>query len=262
MFSNCVQSDEYARKTVLKLYEKLSVKFTETLGYALNDLTAENCRKEECSLANLVADSFVNNFDKLLGRKLYTMSRCNNTLAVINGGNIRSGIDEGNITYKDVLSVLPFSNSVGILQLKGKQLIELFQHSARQYAKGGFLQTSRIRATYKLRKGQATLMKLQTSCGGLWQNVQYDEKYVLVITDFLVRGGDNFTISVDSWTDYQQADSDIFLFYVKKLQRLSGHVEGRILFELKNSTNSVTASNQLMIFFLLLTLIGLNCLFH
>ena len=52
------------------------------------------------------------------------------SLAFINSGGLRGDLEIGNITMYDVLTVLPFKNSIDIITIKGKYLLETFEFVA------------------------------------------------------------------------------------------------------------------------------------
>lgn len=52
------------------------------------------------------------------------MARTGADLAVMSGGGVRDSIEAGDITYKDVLKVQPFGNTVAYVNLSGKELLD------------------------------------------------------------------------------------------------------------------------------------------
>ena len=51
-------------------------------------------------------------------------------IALINSGGIRNDLDKGNISFSDMMGILPFSNTVDIVKLKGKDLKAALELSA------------------------------------------------------------------------------------------------------------------------------------
>ena len=51
-------------------------------------------------------------------------------IALINSGGIRNDLDKGNISFSDMMGILPFSNTVDIVKLKGKDLKAALEFSA------------------------------------------------------------------------------------------------------------------------------------
>ena len=50
-------------------------------------------------------------------------------MAVVNGGSIRASITEGKITKKDIHTVLPFNNTLAIVEVTGAELLEALEAS-------------------------------------------------------------------------------------------------------------------------------------
>ncbi|MDP3523246.1 MAG: bifunctional metallophosphatase/5'-nucleotidase, partial [Hoeflea sp.] len=87
---------------------------TETI-----DGSRETCRATECTMGNLVADAMV---DRVKDQGV--------TIAIQNGGGLRSSIDAGEITMGEVLSVLPFQNTLATFQLKGSDIVAALENGA------------------------------------------------------------------------------------------------------------------------------------
>ena len=74
----------------------------------------------------------------------------------MNSGGIRNSIEIGNISFSDMMGMMPFSNTVDLITLTGRDLKTILEFSARGLAmeekadgtlevintKGGFLQVS------------------------------------------------------------------------------------------------------------------------
>ena len=65
-------------------------------------------------------------------------------IALINGGGIRANINQGDITFKDIISVFPFGNMVSVIEATGQQLLDALEWGAHKLPleNGGFLQVS------------------------------------------------------------------------------------------------------------------------
>lgn len=54
-------------------------------------------------------------------------------MALMNSGGIRGSIDEiaksGSISMEDILQVLPFQNTVDMIEIKGEHLLEAFEYA-------------------------------------------------------------------------------------------------------------------------------------
>lgn len=90
-------------------------------------------RKQETNIGDFVADAFRNFFDVDIGW--------------VNGGGLRNDIDEGTVTYGDMLAVLAYGDKVVCGCVKGQVLLDNLEMSYRfcPIESGGFAQLSGIR---------------------------------------------------------------------------------------------------------------------
>lgn len=218
---------------LLKEYKnKMDSELTASIGIAEDNFQQENCRKDECSLGNLFTDAIAEQF-----KHSYLppgKSECK-LAAVTNGGNIRNGIPKGIVTFHSILSALPFGNNMGILTLSGQQLIDLFEQSARQYERGGFLQVSGIRVKYRDLKKEYDLpgpkvKYIKLHCNGNWTNVDRKKDYNIVINEYLVKGGDFYNITSKYWINYGAIDNELLKDYITRMKTVSPKIDDRIQF--------------------------------
>lgn len=89
-------------------------------------------RRMETNLGNLVSDAFKNK----------TGSDC----AFINGGSLRVNIESGDINVSNVIDVLPFGNSLTLLEVTGQQILDAMEWGCHVTPKesGGFPHVSGI----------------------------------------------------------------------------------------------------------------------
>lgn len=134
----------------------------------------EIVRSQETNLGNLVAESYRAKFDADIG--------------LTNSGGIRDSIPAGVITYESVLTVLPFSNDIVTVEIKGTDLRHYLSKVLDQSipGNGGFPQFSGLEATYS--KKTKKFSKLVIA------NRPFDPKktYKIALSSFLVGGGDKY----------------------------------------------------------------------
>ena len=65
-------------------------------------------------------------------------------IAFLNGGSIRANISEGDITYMDLITVMPWNSETGMIEVTGQQILDCLEMGAHLYPEecGGFIQTS------------------------------------------------------------------------------------------------------------------------
>lgn len=117
--------------------------------------------------------------------------------------------------------------------------------------------SSNLKVTYQHENDkQVKLKNVQVRCNNKWADLDAKSSYLLVITDFIVNGGDNYTINKADWTDYQFIDSDILAEFIESEQSMSNRLEDRILFDgLVNPETSAGAIPSLSFVTLFITVL-------
>ena len=109
----------------------------------LNGEKAPGNRTEETNLGDLITDAMVWSVVKEGGIE---QVEPNQVVGITNGGGIRATIEAGDITMKDINTVLPFGNTVAVIYVTGEELLEALEAStfSTPEAIGGYPQTSGI----------------------------------------------------------------------------------------------------------------------
>jgi 2',3'-cyclic-nucleotide 2'-phosphodiesterase / 3'-nucleotidase / 5'-nucleotidase len=123
----------------------------------LLDVSRNGVRGRETNVGNLVADAFVNAYDRLAPENgLPARGGANRIIAIQNGGGIRQNAGDQFITGTvlsrlDTFNVLPFDNFVtAITDVTPLELKAIFERSGSTIGGGQFLQISGISVTYDL----------------------------------------------------------------------------------------------------------------
>lgn len=161
--------------------EELQQRLSQVVGKTdlVWDGERASVRVKETNLGNLVADIM--------------RDAVGADIALTNGGGIRASINPGEIRVADIYTVLPFDNTLAVIELRGMDIIEALEHSVRLLPEqnGGFLQVSGI--TFEVIPDAVV--------GARVINVKVDGKpisaagyYTVATNDFLAAGGDGYDI--------------------------------------------------------------------
>jgi 5'-nucleotidase len=149
------------------------------------------CRRGECALGNLVAEAML---AAIPGAEA----------AITNGGGLRAGLPEGVVTLGDVLTVLPFGNTVAVMGLRGADLLAALEHGLSQGAgtAGRFPQVAGIRFAWDPTAPPGSRVRgLEVAQGGRFAPVDPGRVYRVVTNDFMRKGGDGYVMFRDRALD-------------------------------------------------------------
>jgi len=83
------------------------------------------CRAMECPMGNLVADAML---DRVADQGIQ--------IAIQNGGGLRASIDAGEVTMGEVLTVLPFQNTLSTFEVTGEAIVAALENGVGQIEEG------------------------------------------------------------------------------------------------------------------------------
>lgn len=83
------------------------------------------CRAMECPMGNLVADAML---DRVKDQGVQ--------IAIQNGGGLRASIDAGEVTMGEVLTVLPFQNTLSTFEVTGEAIVAALENGVSQIEEG------------------------------------------------------------------------------------------------------------------------------
>ncbi len=203
------------------------------IGEAAVDLDGENVRVRETNLGNFIADIF--------------KEESGADAAIINGGGIRTSIRKGNVTVKNIYSVLPFNNYIVAIRLTGQQVRDTLEYglSGIEAKEGRFPQVAGLSFTYSAKRAAGSRL------GEIFVNgkpLDPAKQYVVATNDYLAAGGDGYqvfreairqspdfaivggTIKSDNlvYNDAGRWLRDVVARAVSKQKKISPAVEGRM----------------------------------
>ena len=180
-------------------------------------------RAGETNLGNLITDGMLATAQKIDPETV---------IAIQNGGGIRASIDEGDITVGEVLTVMPFGNSLGIMNLKGSEILAALEHSLKEFPKenGGFLHMSGMSVAFD-GTAEAGSRVLDVYVGE--NQLELDKMYKVATNTFTAKGGDGYTMFAEAYKEGRlsepgNVDWEMFIDYIKTLDTVAPMVEDRI----------------------------------
>ena len=144
------------------------------------------CRVEECSMGNLVADA---QLDRVKDQGI--------TISIANSGGLRASIDAGEVAMGEVLTVLPFQNTIATFQLKGSDLRAALENGVGQIEEvaGRFPQVAGMKYAFdKSRPAGERITDVQVKEGDGFVPLDPEKTYGVVTNNYVRGGGDGYEI--------------------------------------------------------------------
>ncbi len=119
-------------------------------------------------------------------------------VAILNNGGVRKDLLAGSISVGDVLEVMPFANTLVLLDLSGAQLKEAlegdidFLISKKYPSPYPYLAGLRMTVAPNAASGQRVTALAVKDDGGVFQPLRPDAIYRCVVSNFVAGGGDGF----------------------------------------------------------------------
>ncbi|XP_071831246.1 snake venom 5'-nucleotidase-like isoform X2 [Apostichopus japonicus] len=222
----------------------------------------ESCRLRECNLGNVVTDAMLAAHVTSQGDDGWS----DVTMAILNGGAIRSSINQGTIRNGDVTNVLPFMDTIDVVELNGHHLIEALEHAVESIDQvklpGFFLQVSGLKIAYDLDNDPGRrVTSVEVLCGDCeipeYEELQRGKLYKIVMTSYLARGGDGFKMIKDNIQNQKTGhlDSSVLSDYINKYSPITQGLEQRIKVTGEIPSSSTSLQSSLLLMMLIISLL-------
>ena len=184
----------------------------------------DRVRSQETNLGNLICDAMV-----------WKTAAQGVTIAVQNGGGVRSTIPAGDISMGQVLEVLPYGNQIAVLSLSGAQLEAALENGVSQIESGAgrFAHVAGVRYTYDpdaAAGGRIRSVETWDEGNATYVPVDPGAVYRIATNNYLADGGDDYFAFTEASERYDTGwlVSDTFAEYLTAVGSVAPHVEGRI----------------------------------
>ena len=222
-----VEPDEGFSARVAELAQPLEELKARVIGVSTAPIEGSRdvCRAMECSRGNLVADAML---ERVRDQGI--------TIAVQNGGGLRASIDAGDITMGEVLTVLPFSNTLATFELRGADLLASLENglSDIEGGAGRFPQVAGLQFSFDKTQpaGSRLVGDVMVMQDGEWVPIDPDGIYGIVTNNFVRNGGDGYALfaeNAEKVYDFGPPLEDVVAEYVAGLGgEYTPYTDGRI----------------------------------
>jgi len=180
------------------------------------------CRARECAMGNLVADAML---DRVRGQGV--------EIALQNGGGLRASIDAGPVTMGEVLTVLPFRNTLSTFEIDGATLLAALENGVSRIEDGSgrFPQVAGLRLTVDPGAPPGARVREVTVAEPAGATpLDPARRYRVVSNDFLRGGGDGYHMldAARNAYDYGPDLADVVAEYLSANTPFEPALDGRI----------------------------------
>jgi 5'-nucleotidase/UDP-sugar diphosphatase len=176
------------------------------------------CRIQECQMGNLVADA-------MLARVMDQGVE----IAIANSGGLRASIDAGDVTMGEVLTVLPFQNTLSTFRVSGEVLVAALENGVSQVeeVKGRFPQVAGISFSFDA-SAEVGARVSDVMVGGA--AIDAAKVYGVVSNNYVRNGGDGYKMFRDAQDAYDFGPdvADVLAEYLAAQGPYAPYLDGRI----------------------------------
>ncbi|WP_321333981.1 bifunctional metallophosphatase/5'-nucleotidase [Breoghania sp.] len=220
-----IAEDADTSRRIAELAAPLEEIRSEVIGSATASIdgSRDTCRKGECEMGVLVADAML---ERVRAQGI--------DVAIQNGGGLRASIDAGEVTMGEVLTVLPFQNTLATFRLKGADLITALENGFSKVEEGAgrFPQVAGMKVIWDPAKPAGSrVVSVKIAKEGAFVPLDPDALYGVVSNNYMRSGGDGYAIfakaAVDAY-DYGPNIEDAVASFIADAQGYKPHTDGRI----------------------------------
>ena len=145
-------------------------------------------------MGNLVADAML---DRVADQGVQ--------IAIANSGGLRASIDAGEVTMGEVLTVLPFQNTLSTFEADGATIIEALENGVSQVADGAgrFPQVAGLKFSFDASAEPGSRVSdVMVMDGDAYVPIDPEATYLAVTNNYVRNGGDGYAMFKDAENAY------------------------------------------------------------
>ena len=207
--------------SIVKYYQPFKKNLEESLMNTPISYSPETYKKNDGELNSTLSNMFADATYEMSNPVFNKMSGENIDIVLLNNGGIRSIISKGNISEKTAFELMPFENSIVVLELNGLSIIKMIDY------------LRKVKLQHPISGLQITLNNdysvNEVKINGV--SIENEKKYYVATTDYLLEGGDKmyFLAETTKTTDINYKMRDILIDYFKKYDTLKLKSDNRFI---------------------------------
>ena len=226
IMDNAVTEDQAALDRIAELAVPLDEIRNKVVAEASASIEGDRsvCRVQECEMGNLVADAM-----------LARVADQGAQIAIANSGGLRASIDPGEVTMGEVLTVLPFQNTLSTFEISGQGVIDALENGVSQVeeVKGRFPQVAGMTFTWdpSVAPNEGRIVEVMVAKDGGFEAIDPAATYLVVTNNYVRNGGDGYSVfSGDDKNAYDFGPdlADVTAEYLAENAPYQPYLDGRI----------------------------------
>ena len=207
--------------SIVKYYQPFKKNLEESLMNTPISYSPETYKKNDGELNSTLSNMFADATYEMSNPVFNKISGKNIDIVLLNNGGIRSIISKGNISEKTAFELMPFENSIVVLELSGLSIVKMIDY------------LRKVKLQHPISGLQITLNNdysvNQVKINGV--SIENEKKYYVATTDYLLDGGDKmyFLAETTKTSDINYKMRDILIDYFKKYDTLKLKTDNRFI---------------------------------
>ena len=193
------------------------------VAHAGSEMIVGECRIRECEMGVLIADAML---DRVKSQGVL--------IAIRNGGGIRASLDAGEVTMSEILTILPFQNTLSTFDVSGATLLKALENGVSQVEDGAgrFPQVAGLSYAFDPKndvgKRVRDVLVLQ---GGVAVPLDPTYMYSRVSNNYICNGGDGYKMfkTAQNVYDFGPDLADVVAQYMARNTPYQPYLAGRIV---------------------------------
>ncbi|XP_050084841.1 apyrase-like [Anopheles aquasalis] len=194
-------------------------------------LSKAECRTAECNFGSFVADAFVDYYtERSESEREWTYA----AIGITNDGGLRTSLSAGTLTYEDLVTAIPYENTVDTFELPGRALLEALEYSASRHGTADVLQFSGLRVVFNMtqpafQRVQHLSVRCQECRIPKYEPLDPNARYRVAIAAWIGNGGNGYQMFADHRSNVRigPLDIDVFERYVTRMSPIIQGTDGR-----------------------------------
>ncbi|MBV6491196.1 MAG: Trifunctional nucleotide phosphoesterase protein YfkN [Fimbriimonadaceae bacterium] len=217
-----VAEDPFIASFIAALKKPIEAMQSEIVGELSSDagFPQGTARTGENSMGNLIADAY-----------LRAVKNSGAKAGFANGGGVRAPLEKGPVTYGQAITVVPFNNTLVLLDLSGAEIRAMLEHGVSKHPEGsGALIHPSAGTRYAVDVRKPAGQRVTE----IWidgERLEIQATYRVVVNSFMASGGDAHEVlklAQGRRVDTGIVDIDALVEYLKAHRPLEAKLEGRI----------------------------------